>query len=91
MNQATGDDFEIDPDHGSSYLELAYSSIKIFANDGTVDMAELNFLLGLALKDGVIDDDERRVLGRIFEHAEKTALSRMVRSRIQEVRRSHSS
>lgn len=84
------DTTEIDPDHGSSYLELAYSSIEIFSNDGTVDMAELNFLLGLALKDGKIDDDERRVLSRIFEHAEKTSLSRMVRSRIQQVRRKHS-
>lgn len=74
----------------SSYLELAYSSIKIFADDGTVDMGELNFLLGLALRDGQIDDDERRVLGRIFEHAEKTDLSTAVRARIREVRRQHS-
>ena len=74
----------------SSHLELAYSSIKIFANDGTVDMGELNFLLGLALKDGKIDEDEKRVLQRIFQHAEKTKLSLAVRARIREVRRKHS-
>ena len=75
---------------GSSHLELAYSSIKIFANDGTVDLGELNFLLGLALRDDRIDDDERRVLRRIFEHAEKTQLSLAVRARIAEVRRKYS-
>ncbi|MEM9552737.1 MAG: hypothetical protein AAGC60_00640 [Acidobacteriota bacterium] len=75
---------------GSSYIELAYSSIRIFADDGTVDMAELNFLLGLALKDGRIDDDERRVLGKIFDQAAKTDLSMAVRARIREVRKKHS-
>ncbi len=74
----------------SSYLELAYSSIKIFADDGTVDLGELNFLLGVALRDDRIDDDEKRVLGRIFEHAEKTRLSLSVRARIREVRRKYS-
>ncbi|MEM7353640.1 MAG: hypothetical protein AAF657_22775 [Acidobacteriota bacterium] len=74
----------------SSHLELAYSSIKIFANDGTVDMGELNFLLGLALKDDQIDDNERRVLGDIFRHAEKTKLSLAVRARIREIRRKYS-
>ncbi len=74
----------------SSYLELAYSSIKIFADDGTIDMGELNFLLGLALRDGEIDDDEKRVLGNIFGQAEKTKLSLAVRARIQEARRKHS-
>lgn len=74
----------------SRYLELAYSSIRIFANDGTVDMEELNFLLGLAMKDGHVDEDEKRVLGRIFKHAEETKLSLAVRARIREVRRKHS-
>jgi len=77
-------------DEGSSYLELAYSSIKIFADDGKVDMGELNFLLGLALKDGEIDEDEKRVLGNIFKHAEEGDLSIAVRMRIREVRRKYS-
>ncbi len=52
--------------HDSRWMEIAYNAIPVFANDGTIDMEELNFLLGLALKDGEIDDDEKRVLGRIF-------------------------
>ena len=81
---------ETESPEGSSYLELAYSSVKIFGNDGKVDMGELNFLLGLALKDGQIDDDERRVLRNIFQHAEKTDLNLAVRARIREARRKHS-
>ncbi len=74
----------------SSYLELAYSSIKVFADDGTVDMSELNFLLGVALRDGEIDEDENRVLGNIFKQAEKSPLSTAVRIRIGELRRKYS-
>lgn len=73
----------------SKYLEMAYSSIRIFANDGTVDMEELNFLLGLALKDGEVDADEKRVLRTIFEQAEKTQLSLAVRARMGAARRQH--
>ena len=76
-------------EEGSSYLELAYSSIKIFANDGTVDMEELNYLIGMAMRDGHLDDDEKRVLGRIFDQAEKTRLRLAVRTRIGELRRRH--
>ncbi len=74
----------------SSYLELAYSSIRVFADDGTIDMNELNFLLGVALRDEQIDEDEKRVLGNIFKQAEKSDLSTAVRIRIQELRRKYS-
>ncbi len=71
----------------SSYLELAYSAIRVFADDGTLDMEELNFLLGVALRDDRIDEDEKRVLGNIFDQAEQTELSPAVRARIGELRR----
>ncbi len=47
---------------GSDWIELAYSTIKVFTDDGKMDLGELNFLLGIALKDGQIDDDEKRIL-----------------------------
>jgi len=58
-----------------SHLEIAYSSIRCFADDGTIDLNELHFLLGLALRDDKIDDDEKRVLKSIFSHARETRLS----------------
>lgn len=74
----------------SSYLEIAYSSIRVFADDGTLDTNELSFLLGIALRDDKIDADEKRVLGSIFRKAEAGPLSRPVRERIAEVRRRYS-
>lgn len=73
-----------------SYVEIAWNAIKVFANDGTVDESELNFLLGLALRDQVIDADEKRVLAGIFDRAEASSkLAPTVRERIQQVRQKH--
>lgn len=73
-----------------SYVEIAWNAIKVFANDGTVDESELNFLLGLAMRDQVIDADEKRVLAGIFDRAEASSrLAPNVRERIQQVRQRH--
>lgn len=72
-----------------SYVEIALSSIKIFANDGTIDMAELNFMLGLALRDQKIDDDEKAVLSSIFDKVAKGKLSAQVAQRIAQVKLQH--
>lgn len=72
-----------------SYIEIAFSSIRVFSNDGQLDLGELNFLLGLALRDKVIDADEQRVLQRVFAEAEKGRLAPAVAARIAEVRRVH--
>lgn len=72
-----------------SYIEISFESIKVFSDDGQLDLHELGFLLGIALRDGVVDDDEKRVLGRIFKEAEKGKLQPRVQERIAEVRRRH--
>jgi hypothetical protein len=48
------------------YLEMAYRSIECFSNDGTLDPNELKRILDIALKDGVVDDNEKRVLRNII-------------------------
>lgn len=72
-----------------SHIEIALESIKVFLNDGTLDVSELNFLLGLALRDQQIDADEKRVLKSIFVQAEKSGLAPAVRARIEEVKLKH--
>ena len=71
---------------GSNYAELAYASIKVFADDGTLDMGELNFLIGIALKDGKIDQQEIQVLKRIFSKIIRSDVSPRVWQRIQAVK-----
>ncbi len=73
----------------ASYIELAYSSIRVFADDGTLDMGELNFLLGIALKDGQIDADEKRVLRNIFGQVSEDEVSARVWTRMQEIRKKY--
>ncbi len=70
-------------------MEIAISSIKVFADDGTMDLEELNFLMGLALRDGVIDEDEKRVLRSIFYKCPKGSVSYKVYERICLIREKH--
>jgi hypothetical protein len=72
-----------------SHIEIAFQSIPVFANDGQIDIGEINFLLGLALRDNVMDEDEKRVLGQVFAQAEKFTLPATVQARIDEVREKH--
>jgi len=46
--------------------DLRYCAERVFDDDGTLDMAELNLLLGLVLRDRVMDDDERKLLAEVF-------------------------
>ncbi|MFC0676515.1 hypothetical protein ACFFGH_01450 [Lysobacter korlensis] len=69
-----------------SHLDIALASIPVFSNDGLLDMAELDRLLALAERDGSFDEDEKRVLGRIFAQAEQTRLDPAVGARIARLR-----
>jgi hypothetical protein len=70
-----------------SHLEIAIASIKCFTDDGTLDIGELNFLLGLALRDDKVDEEEKRVLGNIFSKITKSKVSSSVWDRIVEAKR----
>ncbi|WP_408951271.1 hypothetical protein [Lysobacter sp. Hz 25] len=72
-----------------SHLEIALASIPVFTNDGTLDVAELQKLLDLALRDRIVDDDEKRVLDNIFKQAELGTLDADVKRRIDEARKQH--
>ena len=48
------------------YLEMSFRSIECFSNDGKLDAKELGEIFDIALRDGVIDDNEKRVLKNII-------------------------
>jgi hypothetical protein len=52
-----------------SHLQIAINSINYFVNDEKLDENEINYLLGLAMADNVIDNDEKRVLNSILTKA----------------------
>lgn len=72
-----------------SYIEMAIDSIQAFANDGKLDAAELKHLLDIALRDGQIDAEEMRVLGKIIIQAEKTPLDTETAALIAQIRSRH--
>jgi len=45
---------------------IKYSFLHTFAEDGRLDQKELEFLEGITLRDGQVDDQERTVLATIF-------------------------
>ena len=72
-----------------SYIEIALESIQAFANDGKLDAAEFQRMLDIALRDGQIDADESRVLGKIILQAEKSAVAADVQALIAKIRQRH--
>jgi hypothetical protein len=71
------------------YLELAYRSIQCFSNDGKLLLPELNQLVDIALKDGVVDDNEKRVLRAILRRLNQAELSPPMLARIQELQKKY--
>ncbi len=68
------------------YLEMAFKSIQCFADDGKLDVRELDKLVDIALKDGVVDANEKRVLSNIFGRLTPAELSPAMVKKIDEVR-----
>ena len=72
-----------------SHHEIAIASIHVFADDGRLDLAELEKLLALALRDNIVDEDEKRVLANILTRAERDGVDESVLTRIDQVRQQH--
>jgi hypothetical protein len=68
------------------YLEMAFRSIECFANDGTLKVDELKRLVDIALRDGVVDDNEKRVLRSIFSKLNSKELTPEMLAAIDAVR-----
>jgi hypothetical protein len=63
---------------------IRYSFLSLFANDGTINEEELQFIKQMALRDCVIDDSEKKVLRNIFFRAERNGLDPAVAQEIAE-------
>lgn len=70
-------------------IELAYASLAVFADDGTIDMDELNSLIRLAMRDGELSDSEKAVLRNVFNRMLEEDVEGDVWERIQGIRRMH--
>lgn len=72
------------PESSSADDLVRYSFLVLFAKDRIIDEDEFSFVERLALRDGVIDDEEREVLGAIFERVDLNAMDPDVLEEIEE-------
>ena len=87
---ATSDDEKGGKREGSNWMHLArYSFLKVFADDEMIDAAEWATLRKIALADGVVDEDEKKVLAKIFERVDPRSLDPQVREDIERFRAEH--
>jgi len=73
----------------NDYLELSFQSIQCFTNDGKLLVDELDQLLAIALRDGMVDEDEKRVLSNIFSKLNENELTQEMQERIEEIKNIH--
>jgi hypothetical protein len=73
-------------DEGQANEIMQYSFLKIFADDRTIDQAELQFIERLALKDGEVDESERGILKAIFDRVTPEMVTPVVWLEIEEFR-----
>ena len=71
----------------NSQSEIAAVAIKCFADDGNLDLGELNVLIGLALRDNEISEEERRVVGDILSRLSESNVTPVVWQRVQQIER----
>ncbi|MEM1443337.1 MAG: hypothetical protein AAGF67_13400 [Verrucomicrobiota bacterium] len=77
------------PETSAARRLTAYSFLSVFANDRTIDEAELKMLEKIALEDGQIDDEERRVLGYLFNRVSEETVSPEVWKELRRLREEH--
>jgi len=63
---------------------IAYTYLHALSNDDTIDAGELEFMKKIALKDGVIDDDEARVIHELLDRIDLNQLSASVHGTIDQ-------
>jgi len=69
----------------SDDLELTFKSINCFTDDGKLDASELDALLSIAMRDSVIDEDEKRVLRNIIARVRDDEIDSLLAEKIEEV------
>jgi len=65
---------------------MVIEAMKNFLDDNTLDLPELERIMEIALRDGQVDEHEKRVLKSIFSKVDQTDVSEEVWQEIQNIR-----
>ncbi|MGP9832859.1 hypothetical protein [Marinobacter sp. NSM] len=69
------------------HLEMSFMSIQCFTDDGKLDAKELGSIMSIAERDGVIDENEIRVLRNIISRIKPEEVDDAMRRRLKEIER----
>lgn len=67
------------------YLEMSFRSIQCFTDDGRLMPEELQRIADIALRDGVVDANEKRVLASIIGKLTKAELTPPMQAKLTEL------
>ena len=67
------------------YIEMSIRASEFFANDGKFDSDEMAQLLAIAERDGVIDQDEIRVLRNVISRINPDEVDDAMRAKLAEI------
>lgn len=68
------------------YLEMSFRSINCFVNDGKLDSNELAEIFAIAKRDGVVDQNEIRILRNIISRLKPEELTTELKLQLKEIR-----
>lgn len=67
------------------YIDMVLRSAESFVKDGKIDANELDEIIKIAERDGVIDTNEIRVLHRIISKIDPSEVNRAMRDKLNEL------
>ncbi|OZG71796.1 hypothetical protein BTA51_19405 [Hahella sp. CCB-MM4] len=68
------------------YLEMTFRSINCFSNDGKLDASELGAIFDIAKRDGVVDQNEIRVLRNIISKVKPHEIDAAMLEKLNEIK-----
>ena len=69
----------------SDSSEMIFRTIKCFSNDGRLDVNELDQIVKIALADGVVDNEEKKVLKNIIYNLTSKDLTLEMWNRVEQL------
>jgi hypothetical protein len=67
------------------YIEMSIRASEYFSNDGKFDAQEMGKLIAIAERDGVIDQDEIRVLRNIISRLNPDEVDEAMKAKLAEI------
>lgn len=68
------------------YLEMSFRSIRLFADDGSFCPANLREIVDIALRDGIVDGNEKRVLQGILGRLQPQELTQELKAQLERLK-----